>query len=101
MGPSILPTSLSPHWDLLWFLVVVLAGGAIIELRLALRSLGKKWEKLMALHAQCQLELIEKFVLVKDFEELKLDRTKRWDKHFFFHTHFTSGEVKINRVVEE
>lgn len=91
--------SIAEHWDLLWFIVVILIGVLVTELRIAFHKMCKKQDKLIDLHNQ----LPEKYVALKEFEELKEDRIKRWDKYFFPHTHYpeeTGGGVKIMRNPE-
>ena len=88
-------TSMAEHSDLLWYLVVVLLGGAIIELRIYLRSMSKKQDELIQLHGQCQKDLPKEYASLKKFEALEADRTKRWDKFFFKHSHHPTGEVRI------
>jgi len=60
------PTSIAEHWDLLWYLVVALVAGGIIEQLRRLVRMEKKQDEQIATHAQCRLELMSK----KEFKEV-------------------------------
>jgi hypothetical protein len=92
--------SMAEHWDLLWFLVVVLIGVALAELRLAFYNICKKQNRLIDFHNQCQKNLPKEYVTREEFKKLEEDRTKRWEKFFFPHQHHPTGEVKIIRTIE-
>jgi hypothetical protein len=94
------PTSLAEHWDFLWYLLVIIIGGGLVEFRLFLRKLSTKQDELKSLHTQCQLDLNERFPAKKDFDNLLKVRERDWRVFFFPHTHYPSGEVKVQRIVE-
>ncbi len=96
--------SIAHHWDLLWYLLVVIVGAAAIELRLAFYRMCKKQDKFLEKYTACQLNLPDTYVNKEDYkaenERLNKDREKRWEKYFFPHTHHPTGEVKISHPGE-
>ena len=94
------PSSVAEHWDLLWYLIVVIISGGLVEFRLFLRKLLKNQDELKTLHTQCQVELNDRFPSKKEFETLLKVRAKDWRIFFFPHTHFPTGEVKVPRTIE-
>lgn len=71
---SQVPVSVAEHWDLLWYLVVVLVGGGIIETLRRLRSIEKKQDAQMEIHAQCRLTLLSK----EEFRQWKETDFTKW-----------------------
>jgi hypothetical protein len=101
ISPSIIdtPKSVADHWDILWYLVVILLGAALAEIRIFLYKLAKNQEDLKNLHTECQLNLKDHYISASAFNSLLQERKTMWRDIFFPHTHFPSGEVKINRCI--
>jgi len=98
--------SIAEHWDVLYVLLSAVVIIGLGELRYAIHRYVKKQEDLAEKHRTCQLEVTQKFAevdkITTDITEIKQDRKDKWQRKFFPHTHYSSGEgggVKIPLVV--
>jgi hypothetical protein len=70
------PGSMAEHWDLLWYLVVVLMAGGIIETLRRLMNIERKQDEATKTHNQCRLTLLSK----QDFKDWKENDFKKWQE---------------------
>ena len=73
---DIQPSSIAEHWDILWYLVVVLVGGGIVETLRRLSRIEKRQEEQISTHTQCRLSLLSK----QEFREWVDGTFSKWQE---------------------
>lgn len=98
------PESIATHWDLLWYLLIILAGAAYVEFRWQFHELMNDIKRYKVDHDACQRELPKLYLMVADYKEdrtlLKEDRDEKWDEWFWAHTHYpkeVGGKVNVSK----
>ena len=95
--PLSAPESLASHWDVLFYLLVVVMAAGLVEFRLYLRKLSLKQDELKDLHNKCQFSLKDHYITKHAYQAMLRERRAMWRDYFFPHTHFPTGEVRIDR----
>lgn len=86
--------SIAEHWDLLWYIVVVLIGAVNGLIWRTINRMEARQEDFIRMHSACREALPKEYVTKEELKEIKNDRADKW-KGFFRHRHHPSGEVNV------